>query len=233
VELHLCSEYLPIARLAISIANTDADQRHIGLLYRIEGAPLEMLHLQWHCLLRSQTPEQIQNDFPNHSYVWISLHNDFDPRLIVAFVEWLGTVWKRNRDKGLIPFSIEYHGCYFDSDGTYRPTAVGEGLTCATFIMALFGDYGLPLIDLQGWKRRLGDASWQKRILARLRSHADPEHIENQTPHIGAAARFRPEEVAGAFSDYVDRPIKFPRCETLAKRIRDRLPPFTPEAGRG
>ena len=108
-------------------------------------------------------------------------------------------VWSQNDSR--IPFGLSRPNDCFDHE-TYAfligPTR--HGLTCATFILALFLEAGLEIVDYDSWPSRPDDVRWQEKIVEPLQKRgADPTHIAavQKGTTIGAV-RIRPEEVAGA-----------------------------------
>jgi hypothetical protein len=103
-----------------------------------------------------------------------------------------------------------------------------HGLTCATFVLAIFQSLGHPLVVLGTWPSRAEDADFQRKILLIMATPQvvwgiSSQHIVNANAEIGCL-RYRPEEVVGAcrFGVY---PVAFsdaepPSLETL-RRIAD------------
>jgi len=197
---------LPV--LSIAIREVSDAQRHVGILYAAHGGPHVVIELHDHHKLTQGEPHPA-------FYFAASI---IDERLLFALAEWVGVVWNRNSD-GKVPYSIRYCGKYFGPDGSLLQTGLGEGLTCATFVLAVFADYGLPLVDTNKWPGRLSDKKWKETILQVIAKSAPAPHVEAQRPFVSGAARFRPEEVAAAFVLYRDRAIKQREAEGVGKRI--------------
>jgi hypothetical protein len=121
-----------------------------------------------------------------------------------------------------IPYSPHYEGIYFDR-GTLRYTrfAPGDGLTCATFILAVFDALGIPLVKAHEWVPRDEDAGWLEYIVQQLEEDASPEHIE-QIRAKSNGVRYRPEEVVGALTESAP-PIGFARAEALGRGVLDEI----------
>jgi hypothetical protein len=200
--------------VCVAIKSISQTQQHVGVIYRAEGEEHALLHLKFHDKLERDELEFL-------SYYWIK--PSIDPRNLQLLAEWLAVIWARNKNKGLLPFSIEYSGRYFASDATFSRTGVGEGLTCATFILSVFSDFGLSLVDGASWPKRVGDEKWQKQILDVLEKEATAEHVKAQKKHIGVASRFRPEEVAGATGIYSGTPVLFNQAEKAGKTVLQSL----------
>lgn len=98
------------------------------------------------------------------------------------------------------------------------------GLTCATFILAVFEAAGISLIKYDTWpENRPSDFEWQKQIITALRRtrSATPEHIKAVEGDVGSA-RYRPEEVAGAATAN-PLPADFPLAAERGQQILERL----------
>lgn len=190
----------------------EADQRHIGILHcGVSQAEVLLLHLAWHCDLR--------NDAPRDFLVWIDppIH-DVRARQLAAFCR---KVARPNAQK--IPYALSPpNDCFDTSTGDFllRPATIG--LTCATFVMAVFQAVGLQLIEASSWPARPEDEVWQRKILGLLAAKgADAEHVKRVEREVGAS-RFRPEEVGGAAA-HEPWPAKFEDAARLAQEILERL----------
>ncbi len=100
----------------------------------------------------------------------------------------------------------------------------GRGLTCATFVLAMFASHGIPLLQLSEWPDREEDRAWQEYIVGVLRKNgADEKHVNAVNEQVKrGCARYRPEEVAAAGAA-PDLPVGFAYAEELGKRIVVRL----------
>ncbi len=183
--------YEDVEALGIVIKRVqDSDnQRHVGLLYKIDEKQQSMsLHLAWHYVLI--------NSPPSDDYFWVDCGLDvYNKAALAAFCK---TVYDVNR-RDTIPYGIDLSGRSFDPiTGRWDPGSSTDGLTCATFVMEIFSALGHDLFDKDTWERRASDEAWQAHIISTLVSNgADHQHVAAQIGLIGAF-RFRPEEVAGA-----------------------------------
>lgn len=213
--------------LGIAIKKNNRNQQHIGILYR-EGnnSPVRILHLAWHYDLR--------DEFVHQSYRWIQAHiNDNkevnkedieleDDRItLFLLTAWCCTISQVN-SRGKIPYGIGYLSNCFDRNGEWRKDIHGEGITCATFVMAVFESHGVPIVKREEWPSRKEDIEWQHFVIEELEKHEIPqEYIESQKKKIGAS-RFRPEEVAaGVYSPA--KPLSFDQALTISKIILEEL----------
>jgi hypothetical protein len=181
------------------------EQLHIGLLYKIEDEVALLLNLRHHLDLRNETPSE--------NYRWLQLDLDeINRRNLVALCRLIANKCKN------IPFGFTYNGVYFTHSGDYVSRDLGHGLTCATFVMAVFATYSIPVLKFEEWYPRPGESFWQTgqvRVIGarfgQFIAGAVAEHIGNP--------RFLPEEVAaGAVS--ADRPLGLREAEALGRRIK-------------
>jgi hypothetical protein len=194
-----------VRELGALIKQIGPGQHHVGLLYKL-GQEIRFVHLAWHYRLLSQEPTP--------DYFWVQSGLDETNRRVIA-----PAVAQVGSEQQLpVPYSPHYEGIYFEN-GTlrYTQTAPGEGLTCATFIMAVFEALGFPLVNVREWPVRAEDASWFTYIVSRLENDATEEHIEaiRANPN---GTRFRPEEVVGTVTEG-ELPVPFARAEALGQEI--------------
>lgn len=197
---------------AIAIKLVHGEDRHLGILHRTANAEtVLLLNLAFHFALR--------NDSPNSSYFWVDppIHPS-RARQVAAFCR---IVWKRVGTRLPYAFSMP-SDCFDASTGEFRPEPNMLGLTCATFVLAIFHSAGLPLIDYTSWPaNRPGDEDWQSRILALLEAHASPEHVQAVTDR-PRSIRYRPEEVAAAGTSNT-LPATFSYVEPISREILKRI----------
>ena len=173
--------------IALRTFRGEAQIRVFGLLYKTDDAAAAlMLHLRWHF--------DVKNDLPTDEYRWIQIDlNEINRRNLVGLCRLIAS----RSDK--IPYGLNYNGRYFSAAGEYLGHAPGEGLTCATFVMAVFDTYKIPILKLMEWGVRPEDIKWQ---------FGQVQRMQQQYPLVATAMggfvgqpRFRPPEVtAGAIS---------------------------------
>ena len=185
------SPVTPSQQVAVVIGEPDVGQRHIGILHRAEGAEPHFLHLAWHCKLRSHSA------LPQYITAWVA--PSFPPRRLRNLAALCRRVWKKNCSGG-IPYAFSNPTEAFDgATGAFLLGPTRFGLTCASFVLAVFDGAGLSVADCSSWPiNRPGDREWQDHVIAQLaEQNADPQHIEHLRSEIGSV-RYRPEEVAAA-----------------------------------
>lgn len=189
---------------------------HTGLVYRRNSGDISLIHLGWHNFLK--------NEAPDPSYFWIpTVLGDLNQLQVAVFLDML---WAKNND-GKIPYSITCgHSLRcFDTQGNRTPMRLGEGHTCASFVLAVFDSLSLPLIIPETWPAgRPGDREWANIILDKLRDPRYPvpkDHIDAQEAAIDNIVRFRPEEVAAAFDRFEGDSLAFEQIREQSEFVLD------------
>ena len=188
------------------------DQCHVGIIYKAEDDPIPyLLHLAWHFYLKNDP------DIPLE-YIWVDLPLDELNKTVIA--QYCKHISIKNSD-GKIPYGFNIEGRFFDRSGSWIG-AEGTGLTCATFILAVFREMSLPLLKTEEWPIRSDDEAWQRKILTDLLMYgASTEHVTKQQSNFGGA-RFRPTEVFGAATSE-NTPVGYDEAVDLAATIFTKL----------
>ncbi|MED5597190.1 hypothetical protein [Janthinobacterium sp. P210006] len=209
-------------QLAIVIAGTPItrtdDQRHAGFVVRSDDGRLWLFDLAWHNIFR-------QTEI-THEYAY--LVSDFlDPFEANAVIGFLANLY--NENKGRLPYSINYEdGEYFDATtGQCLKTELGQGLTCATFVLAVLARYGIELIDISTWPKTEENKQWQEQILKKLiDTTRPPDTIDTfltQFSMVGSVPRVRPEEAVGAASCFQEEALHFNVVSPAAAKVVEEL----------
>lgn len=205
--------------IAIAITG-DSSQRHIGILFRKnKNNPPKLLHLAFHSRLKCDEAVEYAND-----YFWLQCPSFSDDEQLQLAV-WFETIFAVNGNN--IPYGLAYSSSgHFGQNGKFIQTNGNRGLTCATFVMALFEDFGIPIIDINSWIPRDTDKDWQESIINYMQKDMNNNphlyantHINSQISNIGVAVRFRPEEVAASANVFEDELIIFQNAEPLGKDL--------------
>jgi len=202
-----------VQHAAVAIRGSVGGQRHLGILHRdIDSNSVLMLHLAWH--------HQLRNESPKPAYLWVdpAIH----PRRLAQVAAICRLIWRMNQ-KGGLPYGFSPpNDCFDAKTGRYLLGPTQHGLTCATFVLAVFHRAGLQLVQYETWPiGREGDVEWQRNIVAMLQQGASTEHIEAVSSELGAV-RYRPEEVAGAVTMSA-LPVDFETAVDRGQQILDRL----------
>ena len=214
-----------VPRIAAVISGNE-DQRHVGVLYRRGDDPLRKLHLGFHHFLLD---EEVSVKSANGLSLWVGC-DDLDDSEANVFATWLAKIFEKNRKT--IPYGINYwKGPHFDpADGKYVQSKEGFGLTCATFVIALFEVFGYEIIDIETWPSRDDDNEFHERIIEMLRnpqqvrnvdidSSEHQAHIQAQISGMGIAPRFRPEEVASSIGLYEGSALPYQVVEPAGREL--------------
>lgn len=220
---------LPVANqssVAIGIAGScvtgDTAQKHVALIYRDDGQMPKLLHLGWHRCLRHEPWDG--------NYHWIEM-SALDIEVQETFADWAVIVANAEKESR-IPYSIVFSpGKNFDLNGQYIDRKDGSGLTCATFLLALFSDFKLPLVQTDTWPHsRPGDFRWLRKILKSLRGYfekympSELHHFLEQFRRRHALKRYRPEEVFACAGLYSGTPLSFNTVDPIARQLLAKIP---------
>jgi hypothetical protein len=182
-----------------------ARQVHIGMLYKIGATSALNLNLRDHLDLR--------NEAPTDSYCWMQIQLDDINRRVLASL--CALIAKRGQ---AVPYGFTYNGQYFTEAGEYVHRDLGHGLTCATFVMALFETYSIPVLLTSEWTvADLEDQGWQAQRVQQIavnRGDFIASAIRNYVGH----PRYKPEHVAGGAVDQ-NRPLGLAKATKVGRRI--------------
>lgn len=193
-----------VRELGAVIMQSGPNQRHVGFLYKLGNEPAKMLHLAWQ--------HKLCEEPPTADYCWVQSGLDETNRKVIAPA--VAEVFSSQQLP--MPYSPIFQGVYFDANTLeYDRHEPGEGLTCATFIMAVLDALGRPLFDVDEWAARDADAQWHDTIINMLQRSPDasPEHIAAMRAR-PRGARFRPEEVVGSMA-VSSQPVSFTAARVL------------------
>jgi len=182
--------YKHIGHVAIAVKQVSPGQFHTAILHRHELQGLSLLHLTWHYELRNEPPKE--------SYIWVECAlPSLRTRQVAAKCR---LIWKRHKEEGL-PYGLSYaRGAFDPLNGKLLLDPGSSGLTCATFVLAIFQTCGIQLVQAETWPRRDDDEEWQRQVVEALRQRgAKQDHVAALCQEIGCF-RFRPPEVAAASS---------------------------------
>ncbi|MCA9685235.1 MAG: hypothetical protein KC457_23840, partial [Myxococcales bacterium] len=123
------------------------------------------------------------------------------------------------QEKREFPYALRFEGTSFAANGTLLLAPTARGLTCATFILAVFKAIGLDMVNEQSWPVRDDE---DRRFLEAIRSQATPEHVAILEREIeDGVRRIRPDEVAGAAM--IEWPAEFGPTRAQADIVVERL----------
>lgn len=199
------------AAVAVGIGNFEfPHQLHTGVFHASQDESPRMLHLAWH--------SRLQNSSPEDWYLWI--HPPFEPERLRQVATMCRRIFRKNQENGL-PYGFGVPNDNFDhTTGEYLIRDSHFGLTCASFVLAVFDAVSLKLANYASWPTgRDSDKAWQRWVIEMLEMTGAPErHIQNVKCDIGSV-RFHPQQVAACASlEHV--PVTFDAAEMQGNRIR-------------
>lgn len=210
---HLTTQ-LPPTNLRIVGVGVYKDAKHIGMLCRDSADKrLRFIHLAFHEDLRLE-------DDATKCFLWIEATLEDESANVAAAQA--RRVYRRYSSGG-VPYGFSPYTGYFGPQGEIRWTAPGNGLTCATFVLAVFDSAGVRLVTGDDWPTpddRSEDKQFQKEMveLVRRRPSATAAHVKGMKADIGQI-RFRVLEVAGAVAADA-YPATFATAEALGAQLQ-------------
>lgn len=191
-------------------------QNHVGFIYRGLGGEIKICDLCWHRHLRNAP-------FNDTAYMVCSV--TLEPVNLKYLAAALDDISSFN--SATIPYGIRAPVQSFNSQNQYIGCVAGEGLTCATFVLAVFRENGFKVLDEESWELNEADTQWQTNIVNALRSYfgmTDPVHISEMETMIGQVSRFRPEHVfASGIVEFEKWPINYQDANEMADSILQML----------
>lgn len=167
------------------------------------------------------------------------LHLAFHHRLecTADWTSWMGAIWaeppipkervdaigalcdliaRMHTNKGLA-YALRFVNSSFDTrTGALNLGPGCSGLTCSTFVMAVFKSGAVQLLQEEQWQLREGDKGRQQSLVDMLaRFGASTEHVDRVKGEIGCV-RFRPTDVGGAAGG-VALPVGFEEATQLGE----------------
>jgi len=175
-------------RAAAVICRTRAGALHLGLLYVTADGGAAILHLGW---------EDNLSDVWKGSRLWAA--PIVEPERLTSVAGMCRRIWNQFLLNRTFPYGLGFsQETRFTSDGKFQPAATDRGLTCATFVLAVFNSVGLRLVDEESWPVRRDQ---DEAFILQLTPHATREHLACLRADLERGARrIQPQEVVGAFA---------------------------------
>lgn len=188
---------------------------HCGVLYEDRwGEP-------WYLDLASH--RELQRQSATRPSAWVT--PEIDPILQEQLCERCDLIWARDQEKApeqRLPYGFRYEGALFDEQGepVFDPV-LEHGLTCATFVLAVFASVGLQLMDLPSWPAATEvDRRWRALVLQLLPfSEQERERLRSELE----CRRFHPPEVVAACAHLPLCPYE--RARVAANALEEALRP--------
>lgn len=193
---------------------------HTGIIFKYKGE-VHFLHLAWHHILKKEVPPDVSNyeqikflDFP---FFDLKDESYFRRKAIIPYF-----LLVHELNNGSIPYAILYHSTKFMETGELDLGEGEFGLTCATFVLAIFQSKGINLIDTETWSHREEDNEFFDSIYGHLENHTSEDH-KNHLLSNKECVRYRAEEVAASSTKYDGLPISFNQAEPLGVELKEIL----------
>lgn len=194
---------------AAVICRAEHGNLHAGILYR-DGDSEAILHLGWEDHLATHRGWSWQR-------LWAA--PNVAPERLRFIRSYCRRIWNEFEENQEFPYGITFGGSHFDASGRLMLAAGSRGLTCATFILAVFRSVGIELVDEASWPVR---TERDRQFMARLREFADPEHYVRLKREVDdGCKRIRPDEVLGACA--CELPADFEYARREADRVLEKL----------
>lgn len=172
--------------IAIQCVSRAPLQLHAAMLYFLDGT-LMIGDLQWHMRIRRDVARE------NKEIYWVAPDLTHDEQRMLAFKL---DSWLEHNSRG-IPYSVAHPGGVIFRDNVWVGSDPAQGLTCATFVVELFNELGIPFIASDSWQAREGDNDWALRILS-LIDEMPQINKDAQMALIGNKVRIRPSDTFAA-----------------------------------
>jgi len=196
---------------AAIVARTPRGNLHAGVLFRAAGDGAEALHLGWEDRLHS-------------GWEWTGLWAvpDAEPEKLRSVAAVCRRVRTRFERDPRFPYGVMFGADGFDEDGALLVVPPARGLTCATFVLAVFQTAGVVLAVYETWPVRPDlNAEFLDTIGPICRDY--PGLYETLEAEVSAGCvRFLPEEIVGACRCKV--PATFEAARAAADAVLDTLP---------
>jgi len=135
--------------------------------------------------------------------------------LVAAYCD---LVWDRFQTDKQFPYALNFNGASFDAAGCLQLGPDGRGLTCATFVLAIFKSVGIELVDMEGWPVRQAE---DEAFLASI-TWAKADHLRVLKEEVAQGAhRVHPPEVLAACE--FRGPTRFSDLKASSDAIRNQL----------
>jgi len=178
--------------VAVKVIRADIRAMHAGLLYAHSDGEIRFAHLAFHHDLRND-PAPVAQGYFWSICEWLSDPEMKDSAQFVA--NYIESVVRNSA----VNYGFDPAGVGFDPSGQFYCLDPAKGLTCATFISAVFQSVGFPIVNLSAWPIREGDVAWRDYVLEMLTLNGRQDRakeLENEE----VSFRLTPAEAAVAAS---------------------------------
>lgn len=209
-----------VFHIAIGICDTGPNF-HTGIVHRDPDGAVWFLEQAFHILTRNN-PAQATSLRYGGRFLYVVPDLEEDRAKNFAALCRLVAKCLVDNSIGGYAYALRYdEATRFDSFTGELAMPNGIGLSCSTFVIAMFRSARIRFIDFDGWPVRSGDIVAQKRLVELLERHRDrgqasADHVEKVRNEIGCV-RARPEEIAGVC--LLRLPGKYPAAEVAGEAV--------------
>lgn len=190
--------------VAVVVSRTVHGNLHAGIAHRETDGTISVLHLAWDCDLRRDPGCQDIDAFALPFFVV--------PEIASEEADLVATMCRRiyatsaNNSISYCVGTYPQSDAYF-KDGVFTSTDPRIGLNCSAFVVRVFEDAKVPLVDMASWPSRPDrDLPNQRKLIAvmemilakGLPTTLTQGKIDFNKAQLGKMCRVAPEEVAGA-----------------------------------
>jgi hypothetical protein len=144
----------------------------------------------------------------------------------MAIAAFCRRIWNQN-ERNQIPYGFSSPNRFFDTSGNAIKGPAKVGLTCASFVLAVFEGAGVVLADLDTWPNPTAeDIERQRELLNNLSRDPDVsrEHLSAAEAEVGNT-RYHPLDVAGAGTAH-QLPFSYQYASKIGSEIQKLLKSF-------
>lgn len=185
---------------------------HIGISYRCTKKKVQrVLHCAWHFMLIDEA--QAPSDRLKTPMVVKPSIDPEELRLLALFCTKRASYGPQD-----IPYGFRYSASTFADDGRFMPGPGETGLTCATFVVAMFDWARIRLLDVATWEPRAEDAPFFRKVIAELEATKASAELLAAWRKETVGTRIRPEEAA-ACSAMEGRPVAYKNAKPAGEAL--------------
>lgn len=204
---------VPVLAFGIRYSDVTRRQQHVGILFRDSTGQLLLLHQPWHYNTLCEQPS-------DEYFSFVPLMFSRAERQMLAAQ--MKSFAESNPQGVPYAFTSPDEDC-FGPERKWLLSDDGVGLTCATFIIAVFRTLGFELVATRTWKERPDDQKWFEGILAFMEYHPSvPDSHVQAVREQPRGCRFRPDDVVGSALS-CRAPVDFETCVTNGKWVTARV----------
>lgn len=178
-------------KAAAVMCRTEHGGLHTGVLYRESESESAVLHLAWE--------DRLEIKWEGHNGPWDRLWAAprVEPERLMAIAGRCRQIRKRVQKRGgKMRYAMRFSQSTFSHTGELLLGEGAKGLTCSTFVLAVFNSMGIKLVDEATWPvRKEADQAY----IDSVRRFATPANLALLQSEVDSGVkRIQPAEVIGA-----------------------------------